>query len=73
MLGQRARFERFAAEMLYFIAAGVRINTDRCERFSRQVEDLYANPFVKKKQEPRTAAEITQYVAHRIEEAIQWT
>lgn len=69
-LGQRARFERYAASMLYAIAAGIKIDTDRVERFGAQVDKVYANPFVTKKQEPRTAAEIKAHLIERIDELL---
>lgn len=72
MFSQRARFERFAADMLYIIAAGSRIDPDRTERFGKQVEDVFRNPFVKQVKKPETAAEIKEYMIKKIEETLQW-
>lgn len=69
-LGQRARFERFAAEMLYIIAAGKRIDTERTERFSAQLDQVYKNPFERRRAQPQTAAEIKAYILERVEELI---
>ena len=69
-LGQRARFERYAAEMLYIIAAGEHIDTKKAERFGAQVDKVYANPFVKRKKEPETAAEIKAHLIERIDELL---
>ena len=69
-MSQQARFERFAASMLYAIAAGSKIDTDKTEPFSRQVNDLYRNPFEEKQQkkQPETAAEIKAYIRGKIRE-----
>lgn len=69
-LGQTARFERFAAEMLFYMASGRRIDPDRAERFSVQVDAIYANPFVPVKKQPQTAEEIKQYISGRIDELL---
>lgn len=65
VIGQRARFERFAAEMLYMIAAGARIDTNRVDRFGIQLDEIYRNPFEKKEQ-PMTAEEIKRYIIKRL-------
>ena len=65
VLGQRGRFERFAAEMLYIMAAGAHIDTNRVERFGVQLDEIYRNPFEKKEQ-PMTAAEIKRYIIKRL-------
>ena len=68
-MSQHARFERFAASMLYAIAAGVKIDTDKTEPFSHMVNDLYKNPFEEKqKKQPTTAAEIKAHVLGKIRE-----
>lgn len=69
-MNQQARFERFAASMMYALAAGIRIDTDKTEPFSRQVNELYKNPFEEKKQknQPETAAEIRAHILSRIRE-----
>lgn len=72
VLGQHARFERFAAEMLFMIATGNKIDPDRSERFSAQVNEVYRNPFEPVKYEPRTAAEIKAHISERIREALTW-
>lgn len=67
-LCQRARFERYAADMLYAIAAGIRIDTDKTERFRAMVDKVYQDPFRKAKKKPETAAEITDYIYSRFDE-----
>ena len=52
--------------MLYFIAAGKHIDTDRTERFGAQVDRIHRNPFKKEKPQPRTAREIKDYIVGRI-------
>lgn len=69
-MGQRARFERFAADMLYTIAAGAKVDTNRVTRFGVQLEEVYRNPFRKKAPELKTAAEIIQHVCDRIDELL---
>ena len=59
--GQRARFERYAANLMYIIAAGQKLDTDRAEKFIEQVDDVYRNPFERKKK-PKTAAEIKEHI-----------
>ena len=68
MLGPRARFERYAADMLYWIAAGKHIDPDRSPRFSDLIDDVYRNPFKKKKTEKMTAEDIKQHLLQRIRE-----
>ena len=63
--GQRARFERWIAEMIYVIASGEKIDSDRTERFGALLEKIYENPFDKKKK-PMTAGEIKDYVLDKI-------
>lgn len=69
-MNQQARFERFAASMMYALAAGIRIDTDKTEPFSHQVNDLYKNPFEEKnrQKQPTTAAEIKAHVLGKIRE-----
>ena len=66
-LGQRARFERYAAELLYMIAAGKRIDESRAERFGKQLEKYFVNPFDKPRKE-MTAAEIKDYIYAKVVE-----
>ena len=56
--------------MLYFIAAGHKIDTDRTPRFGKQVDLVYQNPFTEEEKEkgPQTAAEIKQHILNRIRE-----
>lgn len=68
-LGHRARFERYAADLLYAIAAGKKIDTDRFERFGAQVDKVYANPF-EAKEKPMTAAEVKQHICERIDDTL---
>ena len=71
-MGQRARFERFAANMLYMIASGRNIDTDRVETFGAQLDEIYANPFgAKKEKGPQTAAEVKDYILDKIRKRIQ--
>lgn len=67
-MSQSARFERFAASMLYTIASGAKIDTDRTVPFWKQVEELYANPFERKADQPVTAEEIKAHVLKKIRE-----
>lgn len=67
-MSQSARFERFAASMLYTIASGAKIDTDKTEPFWKQVEELYANPFERKAAQPVTAEEIKAHVLKKIRE-----
>lgn len=69
-LGLHARFERFAAKMLYAIAAGWKIDTERVPQFCEEIEKLYVNPFEKRVPQPQTAAEIKEYVLNRVEELL---
>lgn len=71
-LGPRARFERFAADMLFEIAAGIKIDAKRSERFSKQIDEIYRNPFVPVKKSPKTKDEIVNYIYQKVEEARQW-
>ena len=56
--------------MLYFIATGQKIDPDRTDKFGKQVDLIYQNPFAKeeKKNEPHTAEEIKQHILNRIRE-----
>jgi len=69
-MGQQARFERFAAEMMYILAAGKQIDMDRVRPFAERLDDIYANPFEKKRYQPETAEEIKQYILDRLEALI---
>ena len=71
-LGPRARFERYAADMLYMIAAGIKIDTKRSEKFSKQIDEIYRNPFVKVEKKPETKEDIVDYIYRKVEEARQW-
>lgn len=73
MNGQRAKFERFTAELLYTIAAGKHIDDVRSPKFGKILDDLYANPFEKRKRgkQPETAAEIVAYICGRFSELIE--
>ena len=65
---QTARFERFAANLLYTIAAGKQIDPDKAERFGTQVDEVYKNPFTYHEEQPMTAAEIKQHLLDKIHE-----
>ena len=58
--------------MLYMIAAGTKIDTQRSERFGKQIEQIYRDPFVQVKETPKTRDEIVSYIYKRVEEAMQW-
>jgi len=64
-LGQHARFERYAAELLFILAAGEHIDKDKAERFAEQVDRVYKNPFAAEKKE-MNAEEIKQHISGRI-------
>lgn len=67
--GPRARFEHFAADMLYAIAAKGTIDTDKTRRFGELLEDVYRNPFEKRKADPKrdmSASEIKDYLVQKI-------
>jgi len=66
--GQTARFQRYAASMLYAIAGGRKIDLDRTEPFGRQIEDIYRNPFPRRASGPQTRKEIEEYIIRRLTE-----
>ena len=66
-MGQKARFERYAAEMMYVLASGQHIDPERSPRFGQILETVYTNPFEKAKKK-MTAEEIRQYTIKRITE-----
>lgn len=68
VFGQTARFQRFAASMLFAIAGGQKIDLDRSEPFSRQIEDIYRNPFQRRAAGPQTRKEIEEYIIRRLTE-----
>ena len=68
--GHEARFERYAADMLYVIASGNRLDTDKAERFGKILEDVYRNPFEKAKK-LMTASEIKEYLIAKIDKTIK--
>lgn len=65
--GQRARFERFMAELMFRIAGGEHIDTECTKRFGEQLDVIYANPF-EKKAKPMTASEIKDHILSKIRE-----
>ena len=67
VLGQTARFERFMADLMFFVASGKHIDPERSPRFAEQVEKVYGNPFTKP-QKQRTAAEVKEHILTRIRE-----
>ena len=67
VLGQTARYERFMADLMFFVASGKHIDPEKSPRFAEQVEKVYSNSF-KKPQKPRTAAEVKEYILSRIRE-----
>jgi len=66
--GHRARFERYAADMLYVIASGNKLDTDKAERFGIVLEDFYRSPFSHKTGKLKTAADIKAYLLQKIDE-----
>ena len=68
--GLTARFQRYAAEMLFMIASGKKLDAERSTTFSEIVDKVYRNPFEKKIKTPQTAEEIKAYVCARALEVI---
>ena len=66
--GEQARFQRFVADKLFWIAAGKKIDANKSERFGRQLEDIYRNPFKPRPAGPQTRQEIEQYIIKRLTE-----
>lgn len=67
--GPRAKFERYAADMLYVVASKGQLDTDTAKRFGEILEEYYANPFEKKKKK-MSAADIKSYVSEKLRSAI---
>ena len=65
ILGQRARFERYMAEMAFHVAAGSHIDPERSPRFGEQIEKIYSNPF-HTAEEKMTAEDIRQRTLDKI-------
>ena len=55
------------ASMIYVLAAGKNIDTQKSKTFSEIVDEIYANPFTRKGKE-MTAEEIKAYIVSRLEE-----
>ena len=66
VLGQRARYERYTADLLYMIAAGMKIDTNKVERFGALVDRVYMDPF-KGPEKPMTAADVKQHLIDKID------
>ena len=66
--GQTARFQRYAASMLYAIAGGQKIDMNRTEPFGRQIDDIYRNPFQRRGVGLQTRKEIEEYIIRRLTE-----
>lgn len=62
--GQTARFERFMADLMFYVAGGQHIDTERSGRFTDQLDRLYSNPFAKKM--PTGVEEIKDYIRGKI-------
>ena len=60
-MGQRARYERYVADLLYVLASGQHIDEVRTERFSKQIEEIHRNPF-EKRESVSTAEQIKNHV-----------
>lgn len=68
-LGQRARYERFMASMIYALAAGKKIDTARSKPFSELIDEVYANPFKNRRPEKEMSAqEIKDYIVSKLED-----
>ena len=51
------------------VAAGMKIDTNKAERFGAIIDRVYENPFSEPKpKEPKTAAEVKQYLIDKIDE-----
>jgi len=70
VVGQRARFERYAAEMLFIIASGQHVDAEKSPRFGTIVDEIYRNPFVKR-EKPMSAEDIRQYTLRKVREALK--
>ena len=71
--GPRARYERYTADMLYIMAAGERLDTDKAERFGTILEGVYRNPFGMSNGagKLKTAADIKAYLLAKISKQIE--
>ena len=58
--------------MLFHIAAGVKIDTQRSEKYLKKIEEYYRNPFVQVRKAHERGADIVDYIYKRVEEAKQW-
>ena len=57
------------AELMYVLAGGQRIDTDRMKRFSEQLDEIYANPFSRVKlSRDMSAQEIKDHIRGKIRE-----
>ena len=53
------------------VAAGMKIDTNKAERFGAIIDRVYENPFSEPKpKEPKTAAEVKQYLIEKIDELL---
>lgn len=66
--GQTARFERYTADLLWFIAAGKRIDPDRTVRFRDLVDRVFTPP--EKEEKPMTAAEVKAHIVSKIDDLL---
>ena len=66
VLGQRARYERYTADLLYMIAAGMKIDTNKVERFGALVDMVYGDPF-KEPEKPMSAADVKRHLIEKID------
>lgn len=66
VFGQRARWERYTANLLYVIASGQKIDENRAPQFGELLDEVYANPFEERIKEPTTTAEITAKICDDI-------
>ena len=66
VFGQRARWERYTANLLYVIASGQKIDANMATQFGELLDEVYANPFEERINEPTTTAEITAKICDDI-------
>lgn len=70
VVGQRARFERYAADMLFMLASGQRVDAEKTPRFVTIVDEIYRNPFVRR-EKPMSAEDIRKYTLRKVREALK--
>ena len=66
MIGEEARFRRYAAQMLRIIAADRKLDYDGSASFGDQMDAVYANPFETKENEELTTEQIVNRVLEKL-------